>query len=214
MKKELLLATVAAFSLSACTTTGWNSNAVKGGAGGAAAGAVAGLVYASVANKDARTAALVGAGLGALTGASVGAYMDRQEAELRNSLSNTGVTVTRQGDQIILNMPSNVTFQTDQSNVEPQFYEALNSVSAVLQKYPKTLVDIYGHTDSTGSEQYNLELSNRRAMSVANYVSGRGVDPRRVYVTGYGEARPIASNSTESGRAQNRRVEIQISPLT
>ncbi|WP_424983808.1 OmpA family protein [Maritalea sp. S77] len=214
MKKELLLATVAAFSLSACTTTGWNSNAVKGGAGGAAAGAVAGLVYASVANKDARTAALVGAGLGALTGASVGAYMDRQEAELRSSLSNTGVTVTRQGDQIILNMPSNVTFQTDQSNVEPQFYEALNSVSAVLQKYPKTLVDIYGHTDSTGSEQYNLELSNRRAMSVANYVSGRGVDPRRVYVTGYGEARPIASNSTESGRAQNRRVEIQISPLT
>lgn len=214
MKKELLLATVAAFSLSACTTTGWNSNAVKGGAGGAAAGAVAGLVYASVANKDARTAALVGAGLGALTGASVGAYMDRQEAELRNSLSNTGVTVTRQGDQIILNMPSNVTFQSDQSNVEPQFYEALNSVAAVLQKYPKTLVDVYGHTDSTGSDQYNLELSNRRAMSVANYVSGRGVDPRRVYVTGYGEARPIASNNTESGRAQNRRVEIQISPLT
>ena len=138
MKKELLLATVAAFSLSACTTTGWNSNAVKGGAGGAAAGAVAGLVYASVANKDARTAALVGAGLGALTGASVGAYMDRQEAELRNSLANTGVTVTRQGDQIILNMPSNVTFRTDQSNVEPQFYETLNSVAAVLQKYPKT----------------------------------------------------------------------------
>ncbi|TDQ67272.1 outer membrane protein OmpA-like peptidoglycan-associated protein [Maritalea mobilis] len=214
MKKELLLATVAAFSLSACTTTGWNSNAVKGGAGGAAAGAVAGLVYASVANKDARTAALVGAGLGALTGASVGAYMDRQEAELRNSLANTGVTVTRQGDQIILNMPSNVTFRTDQSNVEPQFYETLNSVAAVLQKYPKTLVDVYGHTDSTGSDQYNLELSNRRAMSVANYVSGRGVDPRRVYVTGYGESQPIASNATESGRAQNRRVEIQISPLT
>ncbi|WP_036221831.1 OmpA family protein [Maritalea myrionectae] len=214
MKKELLLATVAAFSLSACTTTGWNSNAVKGGAGGAAAGAVAGLVYASVANKDARSAALIGAGLGALTGASVGAYMDRQEAELRSSLANTGVTVTRQGDQIILNMPSNVTFQTDQSNVEPQFYETLNSVAVVLQNYPKTLVDVYGHTDSTGSDQYNLELSNRRAMSVANYVSGRGVDPRRIYVTGLGETQPIASNATESGRAQNRRVEIQISPLT
>lgn len=214
MKKELLLATVAAFSLSACTTTGWNSNAVKGGAGGAAAGAVAGLVYASVANKDARSAALIGAGLGALTGASVGAYMDRQEAELRNSLSNTGVTVTRQGNQIILNMPSNVTFQSDQSNVEPQFYETLNSVATVLQNYPKTLVDVYGHTDSTGSDQYNLALSNRRAMSVANYVSGRGVDPRRVYVTGFGETKPIASNATESGRAQNRRVEIQISPLT
>ncbi|MCF4099771.1 OmpA family protein [Maritalea mediterranea] len=214
MKKEFVLATVAAFSLSACTTTGWDSNAVKGGAGGAAAGAVAGLVYASVANKDARTAALVGAGLGALTGASVGAYMDRQEAELRASLSDSGVTVTRQGNQIILNMPANITFQTDQSNVEPQFYSSLNSVAAVLQKYPKTLVDVYGHTDSTGSDQYNLELSNRRAMSVANYVSGRGVDPRRIYVTGYGESRPIASNATESGRAQNRRVEIQISPLT
>lgn len=214
MKKEILLATVAAFTLSACTTTGLNSNTVKGGAGGAAAGAFAGLVYASVANKDARASALIGAGLGALTGASVGAYMDRQEAELRNSLSNTGVTVTRQGDQIILNMPSNVTFQTDQSNVEPQFYETLNSVAAVLQRYPKTLVDVYGHTDSTGSDQYNLELSNRRATSVANYVSGRGVDPRRIYVTGYGESQPIASNATESGRAQNRRVEIQISPLT
>ncbi len=171
-------------------------------------------MYASVANKDARSAALIGAGLGALTGASVGAYMDRQEAELRNSLSNTGVTVTRQGNQIILNMPSNVTFQSDQSNVEPQFYETLNSVATVLQNYPKTLVDVYGHTDSTGSDQYNLALSNRRAMSVANYVSGRGVDPRRVYVTGFGETKPIASNATESGRAQNRRVEIQISPLT
>jgi outer membrane protein OmpA-like peptidoglycan-associated protein len=220
MKKSILLASAAALALSGCSPTWLNNesgelrNSVKGGAAGAAAGAFAGLVYASVANKDARTAALVGAGLGALTGAGVGAYMDKQESELRAQLANTGVTVTRQGDNIILNMPSNITFGVDQDQVQPQFYDVLNSVAVVLQKYPKTLVDVYGHTDSTGSEQYNLDLSNRRAMSVANFVRGRGVDPRRIYVTGYGEAQPIASNSTEAGRAANRRVEIQIAPLT
>ena len=220
MKKTILLASASAILLAGCTPT-WLSNesgnvrnSVKGGAAGAAAGAFAGLVYATVANKDARSAALIGAGLGALTGAGVGAYMDKQEAELRAGLADSGVTVTRQGDNIILNMPSNITFGVDQDQVQPQFHGVLTSVATVLQRYPKTLVDVYGHTDSSGSDQYNLELSNRRAMSVANYVSGRGVDPRRIYVTGFGETQPIATNSTEAGKAANRRVEIQIAPLT
>lgn len=220
MKKPILIVAVTALALSGCTPTWLNNdagdlrNSVKGGAAGAAAGAFAGLVYATVANKDARSAALIGAGLGALTGAGVGVYMDKQEEELRAGLADSGVTVTRQGDNIILNMPSNITFGVDQDQVQPQFHKVLTSVATVLQRYPKTLVDVYGHTDSSGSDQYNMELSNRRAMSVANYVSGVGVDPRRIYVTGYGESQPIATNSTEAGKAANRRVEIQIAPLT
>jgi len=220
IRKPILLAAASAMLLAGCTPTWLNNdagnlrNSVKGGAAGAAAGALAGLVYASVANKDVRTAALVGAGLGALTGTGVGIYMDKQEEELRAGLSDSGVTVTRQGDNIILNMPSSITFGVDQSEVQTQFHEVLTSVSVILQRYPKTLVDVYGHTDSSGSDEHNLELSNKRAMSVANYVSERGVDPRRIYVTGYGETQPIASNATEAGKASNRRVEIQIAPLT
>ncbi|MGJ8529401.1 OmpA family protein [Maritalea sp.] len=220
MKKPILIAAMTAMVLSGCSPTWLNNdsgnlrNSVKGGAAGAAAGALAGLVYAGVANKDARSSALIGAGLGALTGAGVGIYMDKQEEELRAGLADSGVTVTRQGDNIVLNMPSNITFGVNQDQVQPQFHRVLTSVATVLQRYPKTLVDIYGHTDSSGSSQYNMDLSNRRALSVANYVSGVGVDPRRVYVTGYGETRPIASNSTEAGKAANRRVEIQIAPLT
>ncbi|MCZ4273285.1 OmpA family protein [Maritalea porphyrae] len=220
MKKSILIVSAFALALGGCSPTWLNNdagdlrNSVKGGAAGAAAGAFAGLVYASVANKDVRSAALIGAGLGALTGTGVGIYMDKQEEELRAGLADSGVTVKRNGDNIILNMPSNITFGVNQDQVQPQFHKVLTAVATILQRYPKTLVDIYGHTDSTGSDQYNMDLSNRRAMSVANYVSGVGVDPRRVYVTGYGETQPIATNSTEAGKAANRRVEIQISPLT
>ncbi|WP_415157790.1 OmpA family protein [Maritalea sp.] len=220
MKKPILIAAAAVLALGGCSPTWLNNdagnlrNSVKGGAAGAAAGAFAGLVYATVANKDVRTAALVGAGIGALTGTGVGIYMDKQEEELRAGLSDSGVTVTRNGNDIILNMPSNITFGVDQDKVQPQFHDVLTSVATILQRYPKTLVDVYGHTDSSGSDQYNMDLSNRRAMSVANYVSNIGVDPRRIYVTGYGESQPIATNSTEAGKAANRRVEIKITPLT
>jgi len=147
-------------------------------------------------------------------GAAIGNYMDRQEAELRAQLQGTGVSVTRNGDNIILNMPSNITFDTDQDAVKSQFYPTLNSVAIVLRKFNQSLVDIYGHTDSTGSASYNQQLSQRRAQSVANYLGSQGIDQRRFAVVGYGDTQPIASNSTEAGRAQNRRVEIQISPLT
>jgi outer membrane protein OmpA-like peptidoglycan-associated protein len=140
--------------------------------------------------------------------------MDQTEAELRGQLRATGVSVTRVGNQIILNMPSDVTFGSDQDQVMASFYPTLNSVALVLKKYNRTVVDVFGHTDSTGNDNYNFELSQRRALSVANYLSAQGVDSRRFAVTGFGETRPIASNATDSGRAQNRRVEIQLTPLT
>jgi outer membrane protein OmpA-like peptidoglycan-associated protein len=139
--------------------------------------------------------------------------MDRQESELRAQLQGTGVSVTRNGDQIILNMPSSITFDTDQDQVKSQFYPTLNSVAIVLRKFNQTLVDVLGHTDSTGSASHNQDLSQRRAGSVASYLGSQGIDPRRFAIIGYGASQPVATNATPDGRAQNRRVEIQISPL-
>lgn len=221
MKKTAFAATLALMAAS-CTTDPYTgnqkvSNTAAGAGLGAAAGALGGLVFASANNSGSvatRNAALIGAGIGALTGGGIGAYMDRQEAELRRELQGTGVSVTRNGEQIILNMPSNITFATDQDSVRADFYPVLNSVGIVLRKFNQTLVDVTGHTDSTGSDGYNFELSQRRAMSVANYLAGQGVDGRRFAVAGFGENRPIATNATEAGRAANRRVEIQLRPLT
>ena len=138
----------------------------------------------------------------------------RSEAELRAQLQGTGVSVTRVGDNIVLNMPSNITFDTDQDAVKPKFYNVLGSVTLVLKKFNRTLIDVYGHTDSDGSEDYNYGLSQRRAGSVASFLSSQGVDSRRFITRGYGESQPIASNTTAAGKAANRRVEIQITPLT
>lgn len=218
MYKKCAVVAVAAVYLSACTTTDPYtaeqkvSNTAGGAAIGAGVGAVAGLLIGNNPVQR-RNAALIGAGVGALAGGAIGNYMDNQEAELRAQLQGTGVSVTRMGDRIILNMPSNVTFATDQDQVIPPFYPTLDSVALVLRKFNKTLIDVDGHTDSVGNAGYNMDLSNRRANSVANYLAGRGVDPRRMSAMGYGLERPIASNASEMGRAQNRRVEIAISPL-
>jgi outer membrane protein OmpA-like peptidoglycan-associated protein len=218
MYKKCAVVAVAAVYLSACTTTDPYtgeqkvSNTAGGAAIGAGVGAVAGLLIGNNPVQR-RNAALIGAGVGALAGGAIGNYMDNQEAELRAQLQGTGVSVTRMGDRIILNMPSNVTFATDQDQVIPPFYPTLDSVALVLRKFNKTLIDVDGHTDSVGNAGYNMDLSNRRANSVANYLAGRGVDPRRMSAMGYGLERPIASNASEMGRAQNRRVEIAIAPL-
>jgi outer membrane protein OmpA-like peptidoglycan-associated protein len=217
MKKVILIALCASF-LSACTTTDPYtgekkiSNTAGGAAIGAGLGALAGLAVGND-GPGRRNAALIGAGLGALAGGAVGNYMDNQEAELRAQLQGTGISVTRAGDRIILNMPSNVTFDTDQDAVRSEFYPTLNSVAIVLRKFNKTLIDIAGHTDSTGSLGHNQQLSERRAVSVANYLGGQGIDTRRVAAMGYGPSQPVASNASPEGRAQNRRVEISISPL-
>lgn len=216
MKKAVLVAVAAAMALSACTTidpyTG--EQKISNTAGGAALGALAGAGVGLLAGGDDRRNALIGAGIGALAGGAIGNVMDRNEAELRRQLEGTGVGVTRVGDRVVLNMPSDITFATDQDAIKAQFYPVLNSVALVLRKYNQTIVDVYGHTDSTGNDSYNYDLSQRRALSVANYLSGQGVDSRRFAVTGFGETRPIANNGTPEGRALNRRVEIQLSPLT
>jgi outer membrane protein OmpA-like peptidoglycan-associated protein len=184
--------------------TAWGS--IIGAAGGAAVGAAV--------SKDKRKGALIGAGIGGLTGAGVGYYMDQQEAKLRQKLQGTGVSVTRQGDNIILNMPGNITFQTNSADINANFYNVLNSVVLVLNEFNKTLIDVYGHTDSTGSDAINQPLSERRASSVGQYLISQGIDSRRVATQGFGKTRPIASNDTPEGRSQNRRVELQLVPLT
>jgi outer membrane protein OmpA-like peptidoglycan-associated protein len=217
MLKKFTLIALCATYLSACTTTdpytGQQkvSNTAGGAAIGAGLGALGGLVIGG-GNKGRN--ALIGAGIGALAGGAIGSYMDNQEAELRAQLQGTGVSVTRVGDRIVLNMPSNITFATDQDQVIPPFYRTLDSVAIVLNKFGKTLIDVNGHTDSTGSLQHNQALSERRAASVANYLAGRGVDQRRVSTMGFGPSQPVASNATPDGRAQNRRVEVAIAPIT
>ena len=180
---------------------------------GAGIGAVAGLLTGDDA-VERRQRALVGAGVGALAGGGIGAYQDRQEAELRRELAGSGVDVVRQGDNITLNMPGNITFAFDSSNLQSQFHPILDNVADTLNEYNQTVIEVAGHTDSVGDSGYNQNLSVERAQSVANYLSGRGVMQQRMIVTGAGETRPIASNDTDSGRAQNRRVEITIVPVT
>jgi outer membrane protein OmpA-like peptidoglycan-associated protein len=215
MNKRLVALVVAGTFLAGCTTDPYTGQQkVSNAAGGAALGALAGAGLGLLAGGNDRRNALLGAGIGALAGGAIGLTMDKSEAELRAQLEGTGVSVTRAGDQIILNMPSDITFAVDQDSVKPGFYQVLNSVALVLQKYNQTLVDVFGHTDSSGDDNYNFDLSQRRALAVANYLSAQGVDSRRFAVTGFGETRPIASNATAAGKAANRRVEIQLSPLT
>lgn len=213
--KKIVLGVAAAAFLAGCTTDPYTGQQkVSNTAGGAALGALAGAGIGMLAGGNDRRNALIGAGIGALAGGAVGSYMDQQEAELRGYLQGTGVSVTRNGEQIILNMPSNITFATDQDQVMPAFHQTLNAVALVVNKYNRTLVDINGHTDSTGSLSHNMALSQRRAMSVGNYVVSQGVDGRRLAINGFGPNQPIASNATPDGRAQNRRVEIYLSPIT
>lgn len=220
MKRLSIMLVAAAFALTACTSQdpytgeqGVNNTTIGAGIG-AVAGALGGYLIGKGSSDDRRKRALIGAGVGALGGGAIGYYMDQQEAALRQKLRASGVSVTRVGENIILNMPGNITFATDSSDVNARFYEVLNSVALVLQEYDRTLVDIYGHTDSTGSAQYNQQLSQRRAQSVAQYLVGQGVNGQRLLVQGMGESQPIATNDTAAGREQNRRVEIKISPLT
>jgi outer membrane protein OmpA-like peptidoglycan-associated protein len=186
------------------------SKAAKGAGIGAAAGAVVGLLT----KGDKLQNALIGAGVGALAGGGAGYYMDVQEAKLRQRLEGTGVSVTRMGDNITLNLPSNITFAVNSADLNAQFFSALEGVSVVLKEYEKTVVEVAGHTDSTGSDQTNQVLSERRAQAVASYLSTHGVKSQRLITIGAGEGHPVASNDTEQGRAANRRVELTIVPIT
>jgi len=216
--RSTLLVMAAALAGAGCTTTDAYTgekkvnNTSKGAGIGAAAGAVLGALTGDNA-KERRERALIGAGIGALTGAGVGAYMDKQEAKLRAQLQGTGVSVTRSGDDLILNMPGNVTFKTASADLNSNFYKVLDSVALVLKEFDKTLIDVEGHTDSDGSAEYNQQLSMQRATSVGAYLQSHGVNSQRVVALGAGETRPIANNGTPDGKQQNRRVELKLQPI-
>jgi outer membrane protein OmpA-like peptidoglycan-associated protein len=184
------------------------SKVTKGAGIGAAAGAVVGLLT----KGDKLQNALIGAGLGAAAGGGAGYYMDVQEAKLRQKLQGTGVSVTRMGNNITLNLPSNISFASNSADLNGNFFPVLDSVDTVLKEYNKSVVEVAGHTDNKGTSEYNQGLSERRASTVANYLESRGLDSKRLIVVGAGEEHPVASNDTEAGRAQNRRVELTIVP--
>ncbi|UZK68117.1 OmpA family protein [Sphingomonas sp. S1-29] len=215
--KFMLTAAIASLGItSACVTdpvTGERSisKAAIGGIGGVVGGYLLGDL---VGGRRDRTEKILGAGIGGLAGAGIGAYMDRQERDLRASTAGTDIDVIRQGDDLILQMPSGITFAYDSATVQPQYRGTLDRVADVLARYEQTYVDVYGHTDSTGSDSYNQGLSERRAVSVADYLAQRGVASARMATRGYGESQPIASNETEEGRAENRRVEVKLVPIT
>ncbi len=204
----------------ACTTTDPYSSAPRRNntATGAIAGALGGAVLGYLTNtsngEQGRRNALIGAGVGALGGAAVGQYMDRQQRAMEAELSGSGVGVARQGDTLVLRMPSDVTFATNQSAVEPRFDATLADVAGVLRQYDQSLVDVVGHTDSSGGDAINQPLSERRAVSVADALIRNGVQRERLYVAGNSSRNPVTSNDTPAGRAQNRRVEIVIRPFT
>lgn len=217
--KTALLALSLGVALSGCETLdpytqdSKTSNATKGAAIGALAGVAVGLASGDDA-VERRQRALIGAGVGALAGGSIGYYMDKQEAELRAELQGTGVSVSRDGDNITLNMPGSVTFATDSSDLSPAFFDVLNSVTKVLNEYDQTVVEVAGHTDSSGSDAYNQGLSERRANSVAQYLRSQKINSQRLITVGMGESMPVADNATSSGKQANRRVEITMVPLT
>ncbi len=225
---KLIAAAVLTSMLAACATQGGGyggqpsqepqgeqagmSKTKKGALIGAAVGGVAGLLSGDDATER-RQRALVGAGVGGLAGGAIGNYQDRQERALRERMAGTGVGVVRQGDNITLSMPGSITFAFNDASLQPQFYPVLNDVARTLTEYNQTVVEVAGHTDSIGSDAYNQELSVRRANAVAAYLQSQGVMQQRLITVGAGESRPIASNDTDQGRAQNRRVEITLVPV-
>lgn len=215
--KAMSAATIAAMLLTAaCTTDPETGQRRMSNAGiGAIAGALGGYVMGDlIGGRRDRTEKILGAGIGAVAGAGIGHYMDEQERKLRQQTAGTGVDVVRQGDELLLNMPSGVTFDTNSAVVKPEFQGTLDQVASTLKQYDQTFIDVYGHTDSTGNDTINVPLSRNRAQSVANYLTTHGVQPARIATQGFAATRPVASNDTPEGRQANRRVEIKIVPIT
>lgn len=207
---------LATIGTAACTTDPYTGQQrVNRTAVGIAAGAIGGYLLGDlVGGRNDRTEQLIGAGIGAIAGGAVGAYMDRQEADLRRQTAGTGVDVIRQGDDLILRMPSSVTFDVDRWDIKPQFYSVLDEVGRTLGSYDQTYIDVLGHTDTTGSHEHNHGLSERRAASVADYLSARGVARPRMATRGFGETAPLYfPDDTDTKKAANRRVEIKIVPF-
>ncbi|MAB99803.1 MAG: hypothetical protein CMK71_17320 [Pseudomonadaceae bacterium] len=214
--RNLAILTAGVTMLAACTNNPYTGESEAGKSGiyggiGAVTGAVIGAATSS--KKDRGKGALIGAAVGGAAGGGYGYYVDKQEAQLRQRLVGTGVQVQRNGDQLTLIMPGNITFATNSSDISSSFYPTLNSLVTVFKEFDKSGINIVGHTDSTGSLALNQNLSNQRAQSVASYLSSNGVAGNRISAYGAGPNQPIASNATEQGRAQNRRVEITLQQM-
>jgi outer membrane protein OmpA-like peptidoglycan-associated protein len=210
MKKYALIAVALVLPLVQACQTGPSQRVLTG----AAAGAILGAGVGMAAGGDDKRNAAIGAAVGAIAGASVGGYMDEQERKLKEATAGTGIEVTRQGDQLQLTMPSNVTFTVNSATIQPGFYGPLNDVAKTLVEYPSTAVDIIGHASSDGADDYNMTLSQQRAASVRTYLINQGTQAVRINAIGMGETQPIADNATAEGRAANRRVEIILTPIT
>ena len=211
--KKIILAAVTTMVAAGCAQnpyTGDTANTARGATIGAGAGAVLGNVIAGSGERT--KGGLIGAAVGATIGGLVGRQMDKQEAELRQQMAGTGVEVQRQGDTIRLQAPENITFDTNRADVKPQFQPVLSQLAQSIQQYPGTVVQVEGHTDSTGAAAYNQTLSENRANAVRSYLMRQGIDSNRLASVGYGTTRPVADNNTAAGRAQNRRVEVLIVP--
>ncbi len=219
MKKVLTIAAATMF-LAACTTTDpytgeeRTSRATQGAIIGALGGAIIGALTNTSDGEQMAKNALLGAGIGALAGGAIGHYQDEQEAELRRRLQGTGVQIYRDGDYIELIMPSNITFDTGSDRIRDDFQQVLRSVAIVVKEYDQTYIYVDGHTDTTGSHEFNQDLSERRAWAVADRLIRREVLPGRLIVRGYGETRPLVPTGNNVNEPQNRRVEIQIVPFT
>ena len=222
MRAKIIVAGVSIAALlgaAACTTTDpyrsapQRNNTGTGAIAGAVGGALLGYLTNTSNGDQGRKNALIGAGIGALGGAAVGRYMDNQQRALESQLSGSGVGVARQGDNLVLRMPSDVTFATNQSSIDARFMPVLDDVAQVLQQYDQSTIDVLGYTDSSGGDAINQPLSDRRASSVASELVRRGVIAQRIYVAGMSSQNPVASNATPEGRAMNRRVEILIRPF-
>jgi outer membrane protein OmpA-like peptidoglycan-associated protein len=214
MKKMILIGMIGMFALSGCAAP--QTKTGKGAAYGAAGGAVAGAVLGQAIGRDTKgtlIGAAAGAAVGAAAGAGVGQMMDRQEAEMRDALAaSEAAAVRREGDLLAITLKGDVSFDLDSDVVRPGLYNELDRIAEIMIKYPQTSIQVEGHTDSTGSETYNQKLSERRASSVKNLLVQRGVQAQRIHILGFGESRPVATNTTPVGRQMNRRVEIRINP--
>lgn len=212
---SVISVTMAALALSACVTnpdgTKRIDRTVIGGLGGAVGGYLLGDL---VGGRRDRTEKIVGAGIGAVAGAGLGRYLEQQKRDLEQQTAGTGVEVTQEGDSLLVNIPSGITFPVDSATIQPAFQQTLNDVAQTLNRYESSYIDVYGHTDSSGSDAYNQGLSERRAASVSAFLQRQGVNGARLATRGYGETQPVASNDTIDGRAQNRRVELRIVPVT
>ncbi len=206
MKKLLIWILIVSFLAVTIGCAEWNRTQKGAAIGAGAGGAAGGLIGAATGHTVAGI--LIGAAVGGAAGAIIGNYMDKQAAEIERDIE--GAKVERIGEGIKITFSSGILFDVDQSNLKDQYKGELSELSRILNKYDDTNIMLAGHTDSTGSEDYNLKLSQKRADSVANYLASQNVNSARFTTEGYGETQPVATNDTEAGRAQNRRVEVAI----